>query len=147
MSFSPDIRVYSADGNLQLVAEVKGVIDTDSTWAAQYRSNLLNGQVFPLSPYFLLVASDHIYLWKNVTSLNAVEPTAQGDTKAVLGSYLPSREAPLSTSSLEIVVRFWLSALTYLQSAAYEDDAKRLLLDTGLRDAIRSGSMAYETVQ
>jgi hypothetical protein len=148
MSTRPEIAVYSASGKLQLIAEVNGANHTDSSWAARYRSNLLLNGVFPLSPYFLLAATDNLYLWANVSSTDAVTPTVQVRTQTVLQRYLPARDTAISTGGLEMAIESWLSSLTWLPEVSGNDEeSRRLLLDTSLLDQIRAGSMAYEAVQ
>lgn len=86
MPFHPDIAVYSADGKLLLLVEIKGMATTDATWAAQYRRNLLAHHVIPPSPYFLLVASDRMYLWANPASMNEVPPHGPRQHKGGTGT-------------------------------------------------------------
>jgi hypothetical protein len=65
-----DVAVYSPDGKLQLVVEIKNRPGASAEWVAQMRRNLLVHAVIPPSPYFLLALPDFFYLWIDARSVH-----------------------------------------------------------------------------
>lgn len=148
MSSHPDIVIHSSDGKLQLVVEIKNIANTDAAWATHYRRNMLAHQVIPISPYFLLVAADRMYLWTDSASTPTAAPSVEGDTKAVLARYLPAQLASFSPSGLEMASQLWLGELTAFPNSSHRNgDEKRLIEDTGLLDKIHTGSLTLEALQ
>ena len=148
MSSHPDIVIHSSDGKLQFVVEIKSISNTDSTWATHYRRNLLLHQVIPISPYFLLVAADRMYLWTDSASMPTAAPSVEGDTKAVLARYLPTQHGSFSPSGLEMASQLWLGELTAFPNSSHRNaDEKRLIEDTGLLNKIQTGSLTLEAHQ
>jgi hypothetical protein len=145
MSLKPDIAIYSPDGTLQVIVEVKAVVDTDPTWAAQYRRNLLAHEVIPVAPYFLLLTADRAYLWSGNTGANNEPPKAQIAINVLLKRFLPKNEGRLIETSLEMATLTWLRDLASTSSSAFlAGDTKNFLEDSGLLDRIRTGSLALE---
>lgn len=149
MISGPDIVVYSPDHNLLLVVEIKGTPKSDECWAAKLRRNLVAHGAIPSAPYFLLVVSDHLYLWKNEISSEAVLPSYSADTKTVLNKYLPrwkntSEHGTVSERGLELAVRSWLSELTTRDDLASVDESNAWLQGSGLQEKIRAGEVGAE---
>jgi hypothetical protein len=149
MDSKPDISVYSPDHNLLLVVEIKGTPKSDECWAAKLRRNLFVHGAVPAAPYFLLVVSDHLYLWENEISREAVLPTYSGDTRTVLQKYLPKwkniQHDTVSERGLELAVRSWLSELTTADgNAPVDETANAWLQGSGLPDKIRTGEVRAE---
>lgn len=149
MISGPDIVVYSPDHNLLLVVEIKGTLKSDECWAAKLRRNLVVHGAVPSAPYFLLVVSDHLYLWENETSSEAVPPSYSADTKTVLNKYLPkwknaSEHGTVSKRGLELAVQSWLDELTTRDNLALVDESDAWLQGSGLREKIRAGEVAAE---
>jgi hypothetical protein len=149
MNSKPDIVVYSADHNLLLVVEIKGTPKSDEFWAAKLRRNLIAHGAVPSAPYFLLVVSDHLYLWKNEISNEAVLPSYSADTKTVLQKYLPKwknvKHDTVSERGLELAVQSWLSELTMVDRHSSVDEAANAWLEgSGLPEKIRTGEVRTE---
>jgi hypothetical protein len=150
MNSKPDIAVYSPDHNLLLVVEIKGTPKSDRRWAAKLRRNLVVHGEVPASPYFLLVVPDHLYLWKNEISDEAVPPTYSADTQTVLQKYLPKwknfKHEPLSERGLELAVQSWLSELTTADTLDPVNEAANAWLQgSGLTEEIRTGEVRAES--
>lgn len=145
MPQSPDIAVYSREGKLLLIAEVKGATTTDADWAAHYRRNLFAHGLIPVAPYFLLIAPDKTYLWSHPTpELRPVAPTAEGNTKKLLARFLPKLRSEISTTGLEMAAQSWLRDLTErTEGTPANNDEKHLLSESGLIDNIRTGSLTF----
>ena len=107
-----DVAVYSPDGRLQLVVEIKNRSGASAEWVAQMRRNLLVHAVIPPSPYFLLVLPDFFYLWIDAMSVHELaSPDYQIQAAGVLAPYLdPSTQSlkDLNEYSLELLVTSWL---------------------------------------
>jgi hypothetical protein len=144
-----DVAVYSPDGNLQLVVEIKNRPGASAEWVTQMRRNLLVHAVIPPSPYFLLVLPDFFYLWQDALSVHELAPPAyQIKAAEVLAPYLaPSTQSltDLSEYSLELLVTSWLEDLVGVELR--RDTAGPdlpWLFDSGLYEAIRHGSVMVE---
>lgn len=148
MNSKPDIAVYSPDHNLLLVVEIKGTPKSDEFWAAKLRRNLVVHGAVPAAPYFLLVVSDHLYLWQDEISPEAVLPTYCGDTRTVLQKYLPKwklQHDTLTERGLELAVRSWLSELTTQDGDVPVDGTGNAWLHgSGLPEKIRTGEVRAE---
>ena len=144
-----DVAVYSPDGNLQLVVEIKNRPGASAEWVTQMRRNLLVHAVIPLSPYFLLVLPDFFYLWTDAVSAQELAPPAyQMKAAEVLAPYLdPSSQAlkDLSEYSLELLITSWLEDLV---GTEFRRDSVgphlQWLFDSGLYAAITHGSVTVE---
>ncbi len=141
-----DIAVYSPDHRLQLIVEVKGKTDATPQWAAQIRRNLLAHSTIPLTPFFLLAARDHFYLWRDGTAvLEAKLPDYVVDAHPIVAPYInntPLKLERIGDSSLQLIMTSWLSLLvtSKLSPEDVEPDEK-WLFDSGLYDAIKEGSV------
>lgn len=145
----PDIEVYSPDGKLQLVAEVKNKKGATAEWAANMRRNLFAHSVVPYSPYFLLALPDHFYLWKNpISAIDERLPDYGASSRPILEHHLHNSSHYLETMSeygLELVINSWLNKLVnanLTRETASPDEA--WLFDSGLYDAIKNGFVKTE---
>jgi hypothetical protein len=144
-----DVAVYSPDGSLQLVVEIKNRPGASAEWVIQMRRNLLVHAVIPLSPYFLLVLPDFFYLWTDAVSVHELAPpTYQIKAADVLAPYFDlSKQAlkDLSEYSLELLVTSWLEDLvgTELRRDSVGPHLQ-WLFDSGLSAAITHGSVTVE---
>jgi len=144
-----DVAVYSPEGNLQLVVEIKNRPGASAEWVIQMRRNLLVHTVIPLSPYFLLVLPDFFYLWTDAVSVHELAPPAyQIKAAEVLAPYLnPSTQAlkDLSEYSLELLVTSWLEDLVGTEIEREKVGPHlQWLFDSGLYAAITHGSVTVE---
>jgi len=144
-----DIVVYGSDGRIQLVVEVKGLAGRDAAWAREMRRNLLGFSTLPSAPYFLLALPDVFYLWKQEEPLaEDAAPSYEIDARESLAPYtkafINSLDS-LSSSSLELLVASWLQDLVS-RSPSRDGAARepRWFVESGLRDAIRGGTVSVE---
>lgn len=144
-----DVAVYSSDGNLQLVVEIKNRPGASAGWVIQMRRNLLVHAVIPPSPYFLLVLPDFFYLWTDAMSIHELAPPAyQIKAVEVLAPYLDQSTQTLkdlSEYSLELLIISWLEDL--IGTDLRRDMAGphlQWLFDSGLYEAITHGSVTIE---
>jgi hypothetical protein len=146
-----DIAVYSPDGLLQLVVEAKSQQQTSRDWAARFRRNLLAHQAIPPSNYFLLAMPDHLYLWKDGVNLTEAPPNYEIPTWEVLGDYLGSRtEQPrrIGEESLQLALASWLNDVASSKHELHpESEVDRMLIDSGLYEAIKSGAVHVESAR
>lgn len=147
----PDFVVYSKDEKMQLVIEIKKKPGATSEWAANTRRNLLAHTVIQPSPFFLLVSPDHLYLWKNATSLDATPPDYEANTSEVLSRYTEQSNLNLddiSEYSLEMLVASWLNDLTRPEPTREKNGAEfDWIHESGLYEAIKDGSVMTEVRQ
>ncbi|HEX8684350.1 MAG TPA: hypothetical protein VF707_18685 [Ardenticatenaceae bacterium] len=70
-----DLAVYTPDGELLLVVEVKNKRNASPEWAAQMRRNLLVHGMIPATLYFLLALPEYFFLWKGAhQSIDVIPP-------------------------------------------------------------------------
>ena len=141
-----DIAVYDRDGQLQLIAEVKGRLAAEPDWAAQIRGNLMDHLGLPNAPFFLLALPDRFYLWHNLPDPRAVVPADYViDPAPLLAPYLDDNyrlSERLSDTTLILAVSGWLSFLTWATASEEQAaGAARWLFDSGLYRAIRGGTV------
>ena len=67
-----DIAVFSPDGSLKLIVEVKNYRKATDAWAAKLRGNLMADGFIPASEFFLLILPEFSYLWRRSESPDAV---------------------------------------------------------------------------
>ncbi len=143
-----DIAVSDPEEKLQLVVEIKSKLGASAEWVIRMRRNLLAHSFMPNAPFFLLVLPDSLYLW---TDANLVDGTARPDYKIeateVLAPYLKSNQPlyDLSGYGLELLTISWLEDVVRndLQRDSVNPNPK-WLLDSGLYEAIRHGSVELE---
>ena len=146
-----DIAVRSADGQLQLVVEVKNRVGANAAWAAEMRRNLAAHPAIAAPPFFLLALPDHFYLWHNVSHpQDIIMPDYDVDPAPLLAPYVGGgvqTVTGLSGASLQLAVSAWISGLVSfgidhdLMPSHYE-----WLLDSGLYDAIKDGTALVEAI-
>jgi len=144
-----DVAVYSRDGNLQLVVEIKNRPGASAEWVAHMRRNLLVHAVIPPSPYFLLALPDFFYLWTDALSVHELAPPAyQIKAIEVLVPYLDQITQSLQELSeygLELLVTSWLADV--VEAELRRDMVGphlQWLFDSGLYEAIAHGSVTIE---
>jgi len=144
-----DVAVYSPDGNLQLVVEIKNRTGASAEWVTHMRRNLLVHAVIPPSPYFLLALPDFFYLWTDALSVHELAPPAyQIKATEVLAPYLDQTTQSLKDLSeygLELLVTSWLADV--VEAELRRDMVGphlQWLFDSGLYEAIRHGSITIE---
>jgi len=144
-----DVAVYSRDGNLQLVVEIKNRPGASAEWVAHMRRNLLVHAVIPPSPYFLLALPDFFYLWTDALSVHELAPPAyQIKATEVLAPYLDQTTQSLKDLSeygLELLVTSWLADV--VEAEIRRDMVGphlQWLFDSGLYEAIAHGSVTIE---
>ncbi len=149
MSPLVDLAMFSSDGRLTAVAEVKNRWGTSGAWAAQLRRNILAHGGFPATDFFLMVTPDRLYLWeRSGTQPDVVEPAHEIDARPIFAPYFersgvdPRR---VSGSAFELVVDAWLADLMRYDSPHANEIAERNgLSDSGFPAAIRDGRIEYE---
>lgn len=139
-----DILVRS-NKEFKLVVEVKGKGQSSADWAAKFHRNLVEHQVIPKTEYFLLALPDYLYLWKEKNTLEAVPPDYIVRTLNVLQRYLSLDAEPIQISKegLQIALAGWLQMAMYsAQRPPVGSDAYKLLVESGLLDAIEEGEVS-----
>ncbi|MGH2410992.1 MAG: hypothetical protein ACRDGS_11575 [Chloroflexota bacterium] len=147
-----DLAVFSANGQLQLVAEVKNRVGATLDWAARMRLNLVEYSDMPDAPFFLLALPDHFYLWHEVTPRTTLAyPQYDINPTSILAPYLgvPSRSVDtMSESGLLLAVSAWLSDLVASSLDRREEKPDCMwLFDSMLYDTIKGGTVrTYATL-
>lgn len=146
MSYRSDITIQDRAGRTVAVVEVKNQSGLSTEAATDLRRTLADYGLFFSAPYFLLLSQQRGYLW---TPKEALDPGAQPSytfpMQQVVAKYwpgLPSTER-LRSSELELMVRNWLTALTWGAADAREEPDRTLAL-AGFLESIRDGEVAAQ---
>ena len=147
---TPDAAVFSPDGSLQAIVEIRNIVGAGAEWAAQTRRNLIRDELLPVSPFFLMVLPDRFYLWRDAaSSLEAVPAEFEADGTALLFPYIGDRTTrpyPLSNEGLDLAVTFWLWDLVGRRlEGLLAGSEYRWLLESRLYTAIKDGTVEVET--
>ncbi len=150
MSPLVDLAMFSRDGQLTAVAEVKNRRGTSREWAAQLRRNILAHGGFPKTDFFLMVTPDRLYLWRRGGNQpNLVEPGFEIDAQPIFAPYFERSGVDprlMSSSTFELVVDAWLADLMRSDPDAAKSAAERNGLSaSGFLTAIRDGRIEFET--
>lgn len=152
-----DVAVYAPDNSLLIEVEVKTKLDASPEWAARLLRNMVFHEAAPSAPYFMLALPDAIYLWDLRSYPDArllesgIQPDYEIDATRALGPYLgsgPYSLLEIGEDSLTLVVASWLTDLANsgFPEKEHESEARRWLLDSGLHDSIKGGSVATEVL-
>lgn len=143
----PQIVIYGEDYKLKLIVESWPKPETSPEWAAEFRGNFLHYRVIPRSPYFLLATPGSFFLWTDAeTADESAPPDYCVPAPSWLNTYLdrpavsPGR---ISKDAWGYIVKLWLSNIVNFnrpQEPISPDE--QWLIDTGLYQAIRNGSIA-----
>ncbi len=145
-----DLAMFSRDGRLTAVAEVKNRRGTSRRWAAQLRRNILAHGGFPRADFFLMVTPDRLYLWKQSGNQpDLVEPAYEINAQPIFARYFERSGVDprlVSSPAFELVVDSWLADLMRSDALSSKRAAERNgLSDSGFLAAIRDGRIEYET--
>ena len=141
MENRPDLLVIGHDGTPKLVVEVKARSGTSSTWAAQFRRNLVVHGLVPPASYFLLASPEQFYLWEPKHDGLDSPPDFVADSKQTLAPWLKhmqSRPGTISESALELLIHAWLSEVV---TNPDPDDIPDWLRKSGLYSAIHGARL------
>ena len=141
-----DIAVFSPDGSLKLIVEVKNYRKATDAWAAKLRGNLMADGFIPPSEFFLLILPEFSYLWRRSESPDAVPADYKFSTKDVLQLRGDAADPGESSSyGLELLTSSWLNALAVSQMSKEEVPELHWIFDSGLYDGIKDGSVKVES--
>lgn len=147
MKYRPDISIFSADDRLQAVIEVKGLAHKGPEWAAEFRQNLLTRWELPSAAFFLLVLPDQMFLWKGESDGKERSPDLTLSTQQVLEHFLSgvnTGRSRVGDSALELSLVAVFEDLTKGNPATLRKSWAKQLVEAGLVDAIRNGSVKVE---
>jgi hypothetical protein len=148
MSVESDITVDTPLRRAVLVVECKFALDTSATAAARVRRRLLSGGYLDVSAdsYFMLVLPSTLHLWKPGSAPDAL-PGFSADATPVLQAYL-GRIADQSrwpgAECVELAVAAWLGDLAVSIRKPGTSEAERMLVDAGLYDLMKDGTVRRE---
>jgi hypothetical protein len=148
MATTADIVVNDAQETPQLIVEAKRRVPASREWAAKMRRNMFAHMVLPRTPFFLLALPERFFLWKNAPPMETTPPDYEIDTQQVLQPYLAKLQTSLSALSengFELLIRSWLEdVVNSPPDSARLGQANRWLVESGLYEAIRQGSIKAE---
>ena len=149
MHVRADLALYDPAGRLVALAEVKNKRGTSREWAAKTRRNILALGEFGDADFFLLVARDRLYLWKDGgTDPVEVPPTFEVDVESTFAPYFESAGVDprnVGGYAFELIVAAWLGDVMWpALSAEGHGDDRDWLARSGFRAAVRGGRIEYE---
>jgi hypothetical protein len=153
-----DIAVYSRDHQLELLVEVKGKADATPEWAAEMRKNLIAYSVIPPTEFFLLAAPHHFYLWRGENDYVRLKDRGENgdgrppdyvvDALPIITPYLDKariKPGAITEGGLQLIITSWLSFIVNSHLTFEKaDPSEKWLFESGLYEAIRSGSVESE---
>jgi hypothetical protein len=131
-----DFAVYDKSNQPVAVLEVKAVRDTDSSWAAEYRRNLLAHYGPVAAEFFGIVTPTMLYLWRGRNEVEKLSPDFEVDLSEYTKQF---PESSLRGNAFEFVVSSLLNDLTILSAKEWPALAK-----SGLIEALQGGRVSYE---
>ena len=149
MSRRADVVAYNPDGQIALLVEAKSRTGTSRSWATRMRRNMLAHGMVPNSQFLLLALPDRFYLWKDAGNVpELVEPTYELAAQPFLGPYYEKAHlspAEVTGQSFELIVASWLNELIRAGiPRGVPEEEQKTLLDSGLLDVLKGGSVAVE---
>lgn len=143
-----DYVLFRADGSLAALVEAKASRDTSPEWAAQFRRNLMDYPELPPAEFFVFVARDWIYLWRDAgPEAVLIPPHAVIPTAPLLGRYFDRKSYTLETVDgvvFDWTVGDWLSDLCKPWGKAGDLALRHGLAGTGFVEALRGGRIEYK---
>jgi hypothetical protein len=147
-----DFVAYDEWGQLLLLAEVKGILDTSDDWVAKYRRNLLEHGTLPHVPFFLIATAERMYFWHqdHHTSMEEL-PHFTMDATAELKPYFEKFEQTAESARgevLDLILLTWLTDIAeYGHSRVNEDPSLKWLSESGLLDGLKRARIELSAVQ
>ncbi len=143
MASISDLALFSRDGRLMAVADIRSRRGTSAEWAAQLRRNILAHGDCPDVDFFVIVTLDHVYLWKEAgTEPEEVEPDYEINAEPLFAPYVQGTRVNLAEVRrpvFELIVTSWLGDLLRAESKAAALGRGNGLVMSGFVDAIRGG--------
>lgn len=143
-----DILVKSPQGIPALVVEVKAKEGESPDWAIRLRRNLVVHAWMSVNTYFLLITPKKFYLWRPSDNQDPLRsPDHEGDSTSVLyrNSMVQAHSSErLSEESLQVLVASWLNDVMHAKRSEI-GPCGAWLIDSGLFDAIRDGTVLLES--
>lgn len=147
--YQADIVVRNRGGNVGLAVEIKVSVRRSPEWAAKTRQYLADFGAMPDASFFLLATPDCFFFWTRPTNgTDNIPPSYSCDARAFLrpfferSSLLPEK---VHHDSFQLIVGAWLGDLMDgTDAAAVSDSDASWLVESGLLDEIRDGSIEYE---
>ena len=130
-------------GGIQLLVEARNTPAPSREWAVRYLRNIFEHDQLPQTEYFLLALRNHLYLWHRPTR-EPGNPDFEGDTELELQPLLSKLKLPLDTlgkDSFELLIQVWLDDL--IDGILPVSGNHQWLVDSGLADAVRDGSLRF----
>jgi hypothetical protein len=140
--------ITDGNGCPVVAVEVKNRQALTRDVAVQLRRNLLVHRALGDAAYFLLLSQDRGYLWTDAQKADMLAlPAREFPMQAVVARYVgrTDRAGRLRESAFAAMVFRWLQALTVSPNGV-QDEAERVLRETGVIDAIRGGSVSHQAV-
>jgi hypothetical protein len=142
-----DFAMFDQRGQLAAIAEAKKRPATDATWAAAWFRNYLAHQQSVTAPYMLLITPEKMYLWKRTSGAQSAEPSYAADARKVFSFYLKRSDlhaSELSGETFEFLVGTWLNDLAHRVWQPSEPEERRLLVESGLLEAVADGRVVSD---
>jgi hypothetical protein len=143
-----DIVVYAHDRRLLLAVEIKETRQPSAKDATSLRRSLHAHGLVPDSAFYLIVYPTTLFLWRRETPA-ADPPDYTASTKLLEEDaergVAHQRDRQLRKGGLQLLVFGWLSVLANdLRRADPTSDAERMLIDSGVYEALRHGEVQFE---
>jgi hypothetical protein len=143
-----DIAAFSRDWQLELVVQVTGGRDVTPTEAAQFRKDLLENDLTPNTPFWLVVTERQLLLWRRETGWDGppdFTASTQRLSQGRLADELAEWSGYIRRQVLGRAVWHWLQELADgIREADPTSDADQILSGSGLLERIKRGGVDME---
>jgi hypothetical protein len=148
MPVPSDITVESKLRRTILVVECKFATDSSPSAAARLRNRLLSDGYLdvPVEAFFMLSLPTNFHLWKPGIASDA-PPSCSASAAPILRSYLGriADQTPWpGAESMELAVSSWLGDLAASIRKPDASEADQMLVDIGLYEILKGGSVRRE---
>lgn len=157
-----DIAVYSPNGEIQLIVEVKNRRNISSSWLKKIYLEATNNSIVSNVPYFLLALQDQFCLWKRSESfVESIEPHFVMNPQKFIEPYVAAQSLRINNAEdefrnepylviekhyhFQMVVKEWLSDIITCKGEL-PDELYHFWVSSGLYEKIRNGSVEVEAI-
>lgn len=141
-----DLMVYGWDRRLVLPVDVQAATDFTTESASYFRDGLLEHELLPDAPYFLIATPVSLYLWRSETPPGH-PPDFEASATPILSHYVPSmvrRGEPFNSFGVEAAMFGWFGDMAAgFRTPDDRSEPDRMLMQSGLLKAIQRGQVRF----
>ena len=138
-----DLVAYDRLGTARVLVEVKNKPVSSTSWAVEFRRNLLAHGRLPPADYFVVATPTMIHIWKGAAGPEE-PPAVSVNSREYWPRYFRRSLPGPGSGAFELIVASWLSDVAQHWDTHRPPEADaRLLEEIGLPQAIRGGRVEH----